>query len=391
MDITRPRDEAELSALMDALSPIFNMPRELGDRYAQAVGIENFRVLRAGRELAGGLALLPMGQFFGGRRVPMAGVAVVGIRPEHRGGGTATTLMQAAVRELHEQGVALSTLYPATVPLYRRAGYELAGHRFEIRLLLKQMELDERDLAVRRANEHDQPARNDLYRSIAQHRDGYLDRSEFIWKRVESQRGEAAQGFIAAQLGSGRIEGYVYYLQKESPDAAYMLLLTDVVAGTAGAGRRLLTLLQDHRSMADVAMWFSGPADPLLSLLSERTYRMSLRDHWMMRITHAKSALEARGYPRSLRAQLHLDLRDEVIPANSGQFTVEIEDGRATARHGGRGTMRLDVRGLASLYSGFRTPRDLIMVGQLDCTDDAMLADAATAFAGSPPAMTDMF
>ena len=376
---------------MDALSPIFNMPRDLGDRYSRNVGLENFRVLRSGDDLAGGLALLPMGQYFGGRSVPMTGVALVGITPEHRGGGTATTLMQSVMRELHESGVALSTLYPATVPLYRRAGYELAGHRFEIRLLLKQMALRERSCDVRRIAEQDNAARNELYRNIAQHRNGYLDRSAFIWKRVESQRGETAQGFVAVNPATSQIEGHLYCLQKDSPDAAYMLLLTDFAAATADAGRRLLTLLQDHRSMADVAMWFSGPADPLLSLLPERTYRMSLRDHWMMRIVHVKAALEARGYPATVGAQLHLDVRDDVIEANHGRFTLDIADGRAAVRSGGDGRMCIDVRGLASLYSGFRTPRDLVMLGQLACDDDAMLAVAAAAFAGPPPAMTDMF
>ena len=39
----------------------------------------------------------------------------------------ATELLRAYLAEVHERGAAISTLFPAAVQLYRRAGYEYAG------------------------------------------------------------------------------------------------------------------------------------------------------------------------------------------------------------------------------------------------------------------------
>src|SRR5436190_6616726 len=105
------KNTRDLSALLDILAPTFNFTREQGERYSKIVGRKNYRIIRSGSEVLGGCALLPMGQYFGGRSVPMLGVGAVGIAPEHRGRRAATLLMQAALKESHSRGYPLSTLY----------------------------------------------------------------------------------------------------------------------------------------------------------------------------------------------------------------------------------------------------------------------------------------
>src|SRR5262245_58418930 len=112
------RDEKELAALLDVAAHTYNMSRDLADRYAASVGLGNFRICRLNDEVVGGLALIPCGQFFGGRSVPMNGVALVSTAPQHRGRGAASALLNETLRELRSEGWAISSLYPATVPLY---------------------------------------------------------------------------------------------------------------------------------------------------------------------------------------------------------------------------------------------------------------------------------
>src|SRR5882672_1691904 len=100
LTIAPPADQRELDALMTILGEVFRATPEHLHRYVQNVGAENFRLLRAGKDLVGGLAMLPMGQFFGGTSVPMVGVALVGIAPHQRAGGAGTALMSAMLREL---------------------------------------------------------------------------------------------------------------------------------------------------------------------------------------------------------------------------------------------------------------------------------------------------
>lgn len=72
------------------------------------------RVWRDGRHVTAGIVAYRIGQYFGGRAVPMAGVAGVVVTPHARASGAGSKAMTALLRELHAQGVALSTLYPAT-------------------------------------------------------------------------------------------------------------------------------------------------------------------------------------------------------------------------------------------------------------------------------------
>src|SRR5688500_12334263 len=77
----------------------------------EQAGPGNFRVVRDGAgTILGNLVLIPMGQFFGGRSVPMTGVAGVGVATEARGRGVATVLMREAMREIRDSGVPISTL-----------------------------------------------------------------------------------------------------------------------------------------------------------------------------------------------------------------------------------------------------------------------------------------
>ena len=97
-------------------------------RWLEHSGMANLRGYRQGGRLVGGMILVPMGQWYGGRAVPMTGVAGVAVAPEARGSGVAQAMMASCVRELQQNGAPLSALYPATLSLYRGAGYEIAGY-----------------------------------------------------------------------------------------------------------------------------------------------------------------------------------------------------------------------------------------------------------------------
>ncbi|HZM00306.1 MAG TPA: GNAT family N-acetyltransferase, partial [Planctomycetota bacterium] len=134
-----PRGERELAAFAEIASACFNVPEEDTRTWFERGGLRNLRLQRDGGAVAAGLLLVPMGQWFGGRAVPMTGIAGVGVPAERRGRGAALSLMRAALAELRRSGVALSTLYPATTALYRAVGYEVAGGRYALELRLGEL------------------------------------------------------------------------------------------------------------------------------------------------------------------------------------------------------------------------------------------------------------
>ena len=135
----------------------------------------------------------------------------------------------------------------------------------------------------------------------------------------------------------------------------------------------------------------AGPSDPLLLLLPEQSWKVERRWEWMLRICDVGAAIEARGFPAGFTLQLQLEVMDDVIPENAGRWRLAIGGGgHAEATRGGRGRVRIDARGLASLYSGRSSAHELARAGLLS-GPDADLDALSAAFAGPAPWMPDMF
>jgi predicted acetyltransferase len=383
------RDADETRAHARNMSWSFRAPEEdlleSFDRY----GTDKLRVLREDGRTVAGLTLLPLGQWWGGRLLPMGGIALVGTAPEDRGKGTATRIMTAVVREMKESGVPISVLYPAKQTLYRRVGYELAGGRWEISVVAGDVTGGVRHGTVREIRDADRPAVEDAYRRFASRSNGTLDRPDFMWKRLTQPKKERARGFLVE--GEGGIEGYVYLYESESAHRfRYDLSVTDFVALTEGGARRLLAFLADHGSLGGEIGWCGDPSDPVLFHLREQRYRQRLFFHWMIRIVDPKAALEGRGYPKGIEGKLHFEIEDEVLPENAGRFTVDVSGGRAVVRTGGAGSIRAHVRGLGAIWTGHVKASSARVAGLVDGDDDA-LAAADAVFGGSPPWMSDAF
>jgi len=394
--ISPPRDDRDLESLAAITMHAFQIPPERVHPYYQSLGKENLRLARLGDEVAGGLALIPMAQFWGGgdaaQPVPMTGIAAVAVAPEHRSGGVGLRLMQSVIRECHQSGVALSTLYPATQPVYRKAGYEVAGHSCEIRVVADQINIREPSLSVRPLTPDDQSAVRALYRQWAGANPGSLDRNELMWNRVEDHRGIKRRGYVLT--GTNGIEGYFYYGHK-SGQYPQVLEVGDYVVTTPAASRRFWQFLADHRSMAEKACWMGPPQDPLLLLLREQFYEISAKTAWMLRIIRPEEALELRSYPAGLSASLQLELTDDLLPQNSGRYHLAVENGRGSVQRAATAgavnqAVTLTIGALAPLYSAMYSARQLADLGLMAGTHQA-LATASAIFAGPVPWMRDLF
>ena len=419
--VSSPRAPADLDRFAQLARDAFSIAPERMAALVDQAGPDNFRLLYADGAVAAGLAVLSMGQFFGGRAVPMAGIALVATAPALRGTGIASRLLQAMLAEQRAAGVPISTLYPATLPVYRRAGYELAGVNHWLALPSVRIGLRERDLPLRPALPADAEEIAALYRAQARQTPGFLDRTPLLWHRVRNYRGEPAQGYVVTR--DDHIEGYAYVLNAVDPTTGWPdLRITDCAVRTPAAARRLLTFFADHRMQREQILLRGTPADPLLLHLPDKKLKIQYAESWMLRIVDVPGALQARGYPPGLRAELHFDVRDAVLPQNHGRFVLRIGDSSNDGVHsttstvaaapraagepfacaaaepvaggavepGGRGTFQIDIRGLAALYTGYLSPHALVLAGLLDAPP-AELAVAGAVFAGPQPWMRDAF
>lgn len=356
------------------------------ERYFQSLGLESFRVVREGGTIVGGLGIYQMGQWFGGKSVRMAGLAAVGVLPEQRGTGAGFELLSQTLQELYGREIPISALYPATQRLYRKVGYEQGGNACIYEIPTNSIGLSDRTLPIQPVNSINYEIFSDIYCQSAIKINGNLDRNQAIWEGIIQPR---EQEIIYAYLVGepNQPEGYIIFHQNAKQS---QLVILDWVALTTAAAKRLWTFVADHRSQIEKAMWRGSVVHPLLLFLPEQTAKVKNSSIWMLRIIDVAKALSERGYPVGVEAELHLTVQDDLLTNNNGNFILRVSGGSGEVTRGGKGELRLNIRGLSPLYTGLYTPHQLQFSGFLEASD-RVLATATKIFAGSVPWMADFF
>jgi predicted acetyltransferase len=352
-------------------------------------GFERWHGLFAGARLAAMAALLPFRQWFGGRSVPMGGVAAVAVRPEYRGRGCARRLLRAGLAAMRTRGEVISALFPSVVPPYRGLGWEFAGvvsyYSAPTRALAV---VPASDVSVRRGGAADVEALRRCYTRVARTSSGLLDRTDERWRWTLERRQDDFL-FLAGD------DGYVIYGHAERPEAGqgvFNLMVSELVAATPEAFRALWRMLGSPTSPFVPTVIFRGaPQDPLSLVLPLPDVSLQRQRLWMLRLVDAPSAIAARGYATGMTATVALEIADDECQSNAGRFVLVVENGCGRLEPGGGGDVRIGVGALASLYSGWASTAALAGAGLLAGGSDAQRAALDVAFAGPTPWLLDEF
>lgn len=322
-------------------------------------------------------------QWWGGRTVPMGGVAAVAVHPDGRGRGMARRLMRSLLPQMLEAGQAVSVLFPTAVGLYRPLGWEVVGsldHTLLPTALLRDAG-DPVGVHVRTAGEDDVAAVQELYRWYGETSAGLLTR--------EGSAGVLSHDVVAlAEDDDGVPLGYAAYDRGRGYGADAVITVHEVVARSGEAGAALLRSLGSWDSVAPSVRW-RGPTEELALELTGQVPPPQRVQPWMLRIVDAEAAIGARGFAPAATVDASFALVDPDVPGHDGAWRLVVADGRGELE---RTPRRVDlpllhVRGLALLYAGAADTGLLLRTGLLDRPMPTL--DAA--FAGPRPRVLDYF
>jgi predicted acetyltransferase len=324
--------------------------------------------------------------------VPMGAVASVAVRPDHRGRGIAPRLLALAVERMHEQGLVVSTLHPATTRFYRGLGWEIGGE-FGVRRVptasLAALPPGEQE-CLRPGHSDDLDDVRECYERVAPSINGAIDRDS-RWS-VDLFTLDRPQRYLYVYDTGDGIDGYVVYDQQQTRGQwGFAITVQELVAADARAAVTLWRQLGSHVAQVDTITVLALPADVLTLLLPEQVVELVGVNHWMTRIVDAAGAIAARGYPPGVRAEVHLQLVDRVAPWNDGRFVLRVEGGEGKLSPGGTGDVHVSINALASLYTGWASASVLAAAGLVHHADRRDLTDLDAAFAGPRPYLFDNY
>jgi predicted acetyltransferase len=413
--VFRTATEDDLDRILDVHMAAFPDDRSAVERRRSFTanvhgGLEDLTVAVEDGEIVGQAFLFPMELWFGGRPVPVGGIASLAVAPGARGHGIATKLLAHLHVESDVRGDALTMLYAFRQSFYARLGYGTTTSRRRLAIDPASIPAAWRSLArarVRGARTGDREEICAAYARAAEKRSGWSTRGEAFWDRHLAR--ERRQFLVAGRdAGASGVSGYVAFeLAHEEQHAATTLTVHELVADDDSTRLALMGALGAMRAQAAEIEIEVDATDPIeLALVDSdgRRFGTDVVEHDlgtivggpMVRIEDVSRAIEARGYAAD--GSFDVIVRPHPGETNGAHgedeiaVAVEVAGGRATVSppRAASSALRTSRAALASMLYGGLSASDAVKLGLADA-DPRTLARIDPVLAMPPVAPIDPF
>lgn len=339
----------------------FGMPADYTETYQIWVGhyLRHAWGAFEGSTLASAMWAYPYQMRVGDRWIPMAGVAAVASRPEHRNLGHVRALMTRAHEAMRAEGRPLAALMPFKHSYYAAMGYGTAFFHHEHQFSPGQLApASARGVELRPVD----PRRSlreltRLHEAHAARRLGGARRDALYWKT-------RFFGWIAPNLlpsaylatRRGRPTGYLLTLLTQGNTGKADLRVVQAVWEDEPTLAAILGHLRAHRDQVEKVRW-NLPCDvDLFPSFEDPKIEVSIRPRAMLKLVDVKGAIEARTYAASLHGEVAFEVTaDPTSTWNEGRWRIAFARGRARVSAAGTADLTTDVQTLAVVYAGRRT------------------------------------
>ena len=324
--------------------------------------------------LASSFSDIPFTMRANGRAMPLAGVSTVGTQPEYRRRGLARRIHTQAFGQMRDAGQPVASLWASQAAIYQRYGYAMSTAARSYTIDTVDIRFHDDDTGSGRVERIDLDTGYDTLKSVyiefVSDRMAYLHRAKALWLRnaLEPVDADGPVWVAVCHDREGTARGYVVYTLRgeklEHPARDQELVVRDLAWLDADAYRSLWRFIASHDLVGRVR-WRAAPLDdPAPEFLMEpRMLNPRAQEGIWSRIVDIPTALAARGY--DFAGELTVEVEgDPLTPWNDGVWHLEASPEGAHAK-ASRETpdMRLNVKALASLWSGFRSATELARWG----------------------------
>ena len=360
-----------------------------------------------GDEMVGGAAAIALGITVPGTIVQSGAVVGAAVLPTHRRRGLLANMMVRHLRDMHDRGEVLSTLWVSEWPIYGRFGYGVAtlSARYEVDPAhaaftpppgpAGRMRMVDAETAL--------SVMSGVYDRVRGTRVGFPERPPLWWHHLFSDSDHRRQGLSPLQFvvhspeggpaeagpaEAGAADGYLAYRIGEGMDADGLtnaeVTVLELMAAAPGAAAALWRLCLTLDSVSVVRAENRPVDDPLVHLLLDgRRLRRRINDGMWIRLVDVAGALCQRRYRTA--GALTVRVHDAVCPWNEATFRLEVDpSGACCEPSGAEPDLELGVADLAGAYLGTSSLHPMADAGKVSELRAGALDLADVLFAWSP-------
>lgn len=313
-----------------------------------------------GEDLVSQFAVYPLKMNIHSAVYPIGFVTSVATYPEYAGMGLMSQLMKRSLTEMKDKGQTLSLLYPYSIPLYRKRGWEIVSDKMSYRIRDDQLPQNiEVPGYVRRVSWENTDFKN-LHTQFAQQTHGCLFRNHLAWE--EYWRWDEDDTTVAIYYSAeDKPLGYMVYLIKDD-----IMSIKELIYLNAEAHKGLRRYISAHESMLDEVRGDNYFSEPIAFSLEDATSKRpsgptSWAASWMW-----PGFLERYRTQPDISGRVTLHITDPLLEWNNASFNLAVHDGHcALSDQSAPYEASMSIGTLTTLLLGYKRASDLAVLEKL--------------------------
>ena len=321
-----------------------------------------------GESLVSQFAVYPLDMNIFGVRYAVGFVTSVCTYPEYTGHGIMKRLMVQGLTRMRESHKSFALLYPYSIPLYRRLGWEIISNKMTYVVKDTQIPRENKEPGYVRRVEWDDKQFMELHTRFAEKTHGCLYRNDLAWE--EYWRWDEDDTVVAVYYSKeGTPYGYMVYLINSD-----VMHIKEMIYLNREAQLGLWEYIYAHDSMIDEVRGNNFYSEPIAFELEDSDIKETVRPYIMGRIVDIEQFFE--GYrcdPDEPPACFRFEIEDELLPWNNGEFTVLFEAGKCKVLSEKKGyPMKMSIGTLTTLLLGYKTAEKLYGMDRIMASREAV-------------------
>lgn len=299
---------------------------------------------------------------------PVGFVTSVCTYPEYSGKGLMKRLMQKSLEHMRQKHQSLALLFPYSIPLYRRMGWEIISNK--ITYSVKDRQIPVKASApgyVRRVNWENEDFRN-LHTQFATMTHGCLFRNALAWE--EYWRWDEDDTVVAIYYDTNeKPSGYMVYLIKND-----VMHIKEMIYLTREAQAGLWEFIRAHDSMIDEVRGSSYLSEPIAFELEDGDIRETIRPYIMGRIVDVERFFQKYHCDAAADdANFTFEIEDSFLAWNNRALTVRFHKGEcAVSESGAHNRLKLSIATLTTMLLGYKTAAKLYRMGRIEAEKETI-------------------